>query len=449
MAKRGCVLAYIVLTSTMVAPHADAPAEAATATALYSFRGGSDGAFPYAGVVLDASGALYGTTFDGGGRGCYRLGCGTIFKLTPTKSGYAESIVHRFGGPGDGAGPNGLITDRIGAFYGTTQRGGTGPCDGGCGTIFKLAQIHGRYSESVLFSFQDDAQGGSPSGALVMDASGALYGATIRGGDAAVCVMYGFYCGTVFKLTPTGSRYALSTLHTFAGGGDGAGPMGGVVFDATGDLFGTTYYGGQSASHCGSTGCGVVFELAPNGTVYEERVVHTFQGGSDVSLPSAPLAVGDSGSIFGTTEFGGTSKCSRLHENHCGVVFDVTPAGKGYETRVAHRFGDGAHDGGVPLASLVAQPGGTLVGTTFYGGSQACGDEYGPYGCGAVYALRASGTGCVERVVHTFALPTNGFYPAAALTPDGKGSFFGTATQGGYLPGCYGYGCGTVFRLKV
>ena len=198
---------------------------------MYSFAGGIDGVWPQAGLVLDATGNLYGTTVNGGASGS-----GTVFKITPAG---VESVVYSFAGGTDGAAPlAGLVLDASGNLYGTTSVGGAS-C---LGTEFKITPAG---VESVVHSFAGGTDGAAPQAGLVLDATGNLYGTTANGGASGN--------GTVFKITPAGGE---SVVHSFAGGTDGVWPQAGLVLDATGNLYGTTYQGGAS-------NFGTVFRIVP------------------------------------------------------------------------------------------------------------------------------------------------------------------------------------------
>jgi uncharacterized repeat protein (TIGR03803 family) len=220
-------------------------------TVLYSFKGGSDGDVPVAGLIMDAAGNLYGTTEDGGSSNC-SFGCGIVFELDPAGN---ETVLHSFtGSPGDGGRPvAGLIMDTAGNLYGTTAEGGSGTCTvingipvSGCGTVFKLDPAG---NETVLHSFTGGSDGIQALAALLMDAAGNLYSTTELGGS--------FGSGIVFKLDPSGNE---TLLHTFTGGNDGAAPLfASLIMDTAGNLYGTTQNGGGS-SNC-TVGCGTVFKL--------------------------------------------------------------------------------------------------------------------------------------------------------------------------------------------
>jgi uncharacterized repeat protein (TIGR03803 family) len=223
-----------------------------TESVAYAFTGGSDGSISRAGLIMDSTGNLYGTTSGGGNMNIdCNNGCGVVFKLAPNGSGgYTESVLYSFGSGNDGAIPQGgLITDSAGNFYGTTSEGGSS----NSGTVFKLAPNgSGGYSESVLHSFNgfQNPDGSGPEGSLVMDSAGSLYGTTVGGGIGN---------GTVFKLAPNGSGgYVESILHAFSAGTDGASPQAGLIIDSTGKLYGTTVNGGNPACN---NGCGTAFEI--------------------------------------------------------------------------------------------------------------------------------------------------------------------------------------------
>jgi len=248
-----------------------------TTTVLHAFRG-SDGGNPHGDLIADSAHALYGTTEYGGASGY-----GTIFKITRNGK---ESVIHSFSGGTDGALPeSGLIADASGNFYGTTSYGGgSSNCNFGCGTVFRLAPDG---TVTVLHAFTGGGDGENPEADLIADAQGNLYGTTSSGGGAG-CKRYGG-CGTVFRLATDGTE---SVLYAFTGKGDGKWPLGSLIADAAGNLYGTTVEGGAKR-------LGTIFKLAPDGT---ETVLHSFTGNGDGALPSAGLIVGKGGNLFGSTE---------------------------------------------------------------------------------------------------------------------------------------------------
>jgi uncharacterized repeat protein (TIGR03803 family) len=340
---------------------------------LYSFQGGADGSSPYAGLLADAAGNLYGTTEYGGTCSAGGNGCGTVFKLTPNGSGgYSETVLHTFQSGSDGALPlAGLIRDASGALYGTTIFGGSGSG----GVVFKLAPNGSRYVERVLYAFRGRHDGEYPGAGLLADASGALYGTTSAGGGSSSCPTG---CGTVFRLTPSGRRYAESVLYAFQGKDDGAQPEAAVIADASGSLYGTAYQG------YGAFAWGTVFKLTPQKKGFAESSIYTFHGGTDGAFPAGSLLAAAGGAFYGTTRMGGSTTCGGSVPG-CGTVFKLTPrAGGGYAENVLHAFAGGT-DGSYPPAALIVGANGALLGTTFQGGDTAgCGDNPG---CGSVFRL--------------------------------------------------------------
>jgi uncharacterized repeat protein (TIGR03803 family) len=413
------LIAVIVVMSVVVLSGEElkhVPPAAPSFVVLHSFAGPpTDGAHPYAGLLRDAGGNLYGTTAYGG---AYHRGA--AFELSPTGT---ETVLQSFCGA-DGAYPYaGLIRDAAGNLYGTTNQGGayTGICanEGGCGVVFKLGPAG---IETVLHSFTG-ANGIGPYAGLVQDAGGNLYGTAAVGGTSGE--------GVVFKVSPIGTE---TILHSFTGGADGAFPAAGLVRDGAGNLYGTTAQGAESSRNCDfySGTCGVVFKLSPTGT---ETVLHSFAGyPTDGGVPFAGLIRDAAGNLYGTTNTGGASStCTVGYGLGCGVVFKLSPSGT--ET-VLHSFTGGA-DGANPfLSGLVQDAAGNLYGTTAYGG--ATGTCNPPVGCGVVFKLSAAGT---ETVLHSFTGGADGAFPQAGLIQDAAGNLYGTASSGG--PG----GFGVVFRL--
>jgi len=212
-----------------------------TESVLYSFTGRSDGSQPFAGVIFDKAGNLYGTTAYGGD-----YTWGTVYELTPSGSGWTVNVLHAFQGGSDGANPfGGLIFDQSGNLYGSNWY--AGQYEGG--TVFKLTPSNGSWTYSVLYSFDGIGPYGSVAN-LVMDGAGNLYGTTLNDGHGK----YGE--GNVFEMTPSGGSWTYTSLYDFTGLNDGAEPICNVTFDAKGNLYGTTYYGGAD-------GYGVVWEITP------------------------------------------------------------------------------------------------------------------------------------------------------------------------------------------
>ncbi len=383
------------------------PVRAQTLSTLYSFKGGTDGGNPDAGLVVDPKGNLYGTTVNGGS-----YGNGTVFEVSESGN---KTVLHSFAGSPDGASPffGTLVRDAKGNLYGATYWGGTY----GGGTVFELTK---KGQETVLFSF-GSAGGfgdGQSSSSVVRDALGNLYGATNFGGA------YG--CGTVYEVTPTGNE---TTLHNFQGYLDGCEPESRLIRDSKGNLYGTTFAGGGLGCN-GYEGCGTVFEVTPSGT---ETVLHSFSGPpSDGQFPSADLVQDPKGNLYGVTPEGGT--------NGVGTVFELTK--KGSET-ILHNFVLGLGEARNPNAGLFRDKQGNFYGTTTGGGSS--GD--GGYGWGTIFKMTQDGT---VTVLYSFTGGADGGTPWGDLVMDKQGNLYGTTVYGGVTgSGCWstGPGCGTVFKL--
>ena len=355
-------------------------------TVVYSFKGGSDGANPFTGLVRDAAGNLYGTTLDGGSStACGINGCGTVFKLDPSGN---ETVLHSFTGV-DGARPilGALIRDAAGNLYGTTQVGGSGPCgfaSGGCGTVFKIDTSG---NEIVLHSFLG-SDGEFPAGGVVMDGAGNLYGTTNA---------------TVFKVDPVGNE---TVLHIFTGSPDGASPEAGLLRDAAGNLYGTTTFGGRLNLNC-INGCGVVFKLDAAGN---ETILHSFTGPPiDGAYPvGAALTMDKAGNLYGTTESGGSF--------NFGTVFKLDPAGN--ET-ILHSFA--FSDGAEPAAGLLMDASGNLYGTTLAGGSTNCSSS-----CGTVFKLAVTAPPAITSISPTSAIAGG---PGFTLTVNGTNFVSGSTVS--------------------
>jgi len=309
-----------------------------TEAVLYSFTCYGDGKNPHGGVTIDAQGNLDGTTVAGGTGYCAGDGCGVVFQYA---SG-SEVVLHAFTGNHDGFGPGGQVTiDPSGNIYGTTPDGGRS----GLGTVYGIAQSGKVWRERVLHAFTGGHDGSTGSlGALLRDSSGNLYGVTETGGALSN--------GTVFRIVPArGAKSKLTTLYAFKGTPDAGSPYGGLVADASGNLYGTTYYGGAN-------GLGSIFELVKKGNGFSERVLYSFKGGSDGSSSTSTLIFGTAGTLYGTTSAGGGS-CD------CGTIFSFnTKSGK---EKVLHSFG-GANDGMYSYYGLTQEANGKFVGTTVAGG---------------------------------------------------------------------------------
>lgn len=420
LVRLGITVAAITLTLAL-------NAQAQTETMLYSFVGGTDGSYPYGGLVADSAGNLYGTTQFGGDLGfCKGVGCGTIFELSPNgQGGWTKNVLHNFIST-DGAYPmGGLILDGSGSLYGTTENGGASDD----GVAFRLSpNSSGGWDETVLHSF-NGSDGAQPRGTLAFDARGSLYGTTTFGGLNRCAPFSG--CGSVFELTPTSSGpWKETIIHRFTGGRAGGNPESGVALDTAVDIFGTLEFGGMVQKGCPSSGCGLVYELTPNSFGrFTFNQLHAFQGGTDGATPIAGVTVDiASGHVFGTTEFGGAKGL--------GVVYELSHDGNGWSEKELHSFYENAsNDGGEPWAGVVFDKVGNLYGVTYNGGL---------FDGGAAYKLTPSVSGWNETVLYNFSLFAT---PFSNVTIGSSGRVFGTTADGGSSSNCVN-GCGQVFEIR-
>jgi len=383
-------------------------AQAQTFTVLHKFTGPPDGANPYAGLLRNAAGNLYSTTYEGGdGTGCENYGCGTVFRMDTSGE---ETVLYSFTGGTDGGRPlANLIMDAAGNLYGTTSSGGTENCDPSCGTVYELKKNGGLTVLHSFAGFQSD--GCEPYAGLLRDKAGNLYGTTLG------CGAYSF--GTVFRVDTTGTE---TVLYNFTGGRDGGGPSAGLISDKSGNLYGTTFDGGAYEY-------GVVFKLTPSSGGWKESVLYSFAGGANGGYTDAGLIFDKAGNLYGSTLRGGAYDA--------GMVFKLSPSTKGaWNIRVLYSF-TGNNDGGSPRASVIFDKSGNLYGTTQVGGY---------YQYGTVFELKPTHKGqWKESVLWDFTGGADGANPYAGLIEDGDGNLYGTALNGGDLK-CDG-GCGTVWKL--
>jgi uncharacterized repeat protein (TIGR03803 family) len=360
----------------------------------------------FSGMALDAKGNLYGATNGGGDHGD-----GSIFELSKNSRGtWILTTLHSFTGDGgDGAYPNGnLMFDSKGNMYGTTQAGGP-PFYGG--TVFEMSPGSGGWTLNLLYSFCAQYHcpdgGGSESG-LVFDKAGNLYGTTAGGGDQE----YGG--GVVFELAPQSSGgWDESGLYKFGSwNGDGSEPYGAPTFDRAGDIYGTTALGGSYRE-------GTVFRLQDSAAGWKETVLWQFGADGSKGLnPTRSVVFGNDGSLYSTTQSGGSKACP----GGCGTIFKLTfDSAAGWKETVLYDFPK-PEDGSTPTSGLIFDKAGNLYGTTGGGGNTQCGG-----GCGVVYKL-VPGAGGTWRyaVVHKFR-GTDGGYPDGGLVFDAKGNLYGTA----------------------
>lgn len=303
---------------------------------IYSFAGGNDGASPAASVVADAAGNLYGTTRLGGPDGQ-----GTVFELSPSNGSWTESVLYSFTGGDDGGSPQSPLAIRGNTLLGTAPGGGTK----GNGVVFHLVPQNGKWTEKVIYNFAGGSTDGAyPYSALVFDKSGNIYGTTESGGPNQA--------GTVFELSLSAGKWTETVLYFFTGNVDGGTLDAGVIFDKLGNLFGTTASGGKY-------GTGTVFELSLVNSAWTESVLYNFTSGTDGGLPAAGLSIDANGSLYGTTYVGGTSSA--------GTVFQLSPSAGAWTETVLYSF-TGGNDGGFPTSTVLLYKG-MKLGTTIEGGT--------------------------------------------------------------------------------
>lgn len=389
---------------------------------LHNFGKGNDGVWPYAGLIFDKAGKLYGTTTSGG-----VYGGGTVFQLTRNTHGeWGETILHSFQNDGkDGYWPfGGVILDLAGNLYGTTTRGGASDC----GTIFRLSPgAKSTWEETIMHSFTGQ-DGSKPYSSLTFGPDKRLYGTTFEGGDSGCD---GVGCGTIFLILPASSRWMLKVLHRFQDNGiDGHHPIAGVIFDAAGSLYGTTAYGPTSGYD--NEGLGIVFQLVPdtNGT-WGEKLLYSFNSGGN---PYAGLILDAAGNLYGTTLYGGSG------DSFLGNVFQLTPDGKdGWSESALYNFCAARYncnDGTYPYAGVIFDASGNLYGTTYQGGASGSNCD-----CGIVFQLVRGENGTwTENLLYSFNGQDGGL-PLAGLVLDSAGNLYGTTNGGG------AYGNGSVFEI--
>jgi uncharacterized repeat protein (TIGR03803 family) len=320
-------------------------------TTLYRFQGGTDGAYPYAGLTVGPDGSLYGTTWIGG-MGCSNYGCGTVFKLRPgvNSSGtWTKTQIYRFRGQPDGSEPFAPVTfDQSGNLYGTTFVGGTS----GQGTVFRLTPSNGEWTETILHSFASGEDGATPVAGVTVDQTGNLYGTTWEGGGA-------LGHGTVFQLTPSGSLWTEKILYRFHGTSDGGNVYAGVTLGPSGSLYGATGFLGPNNG-------GTVYKLTPSGGGWTFALLYSFAGQGG---PQESLAIDTAGNLYGTTNMDGS--------NQWGSVFKLTLSNGTWTELDLYDF-TGLGDGGQPYSGVAIDANGRVYGTAV---------DRGAFGYGVVWEV--------------------------------------------------------------
>ncbi|HLM81912.1 MAG TPA: choice-of-anchor tandem repeat GloVer-containing protein [Terriglobales bacterium] len=458
----GAALALAIILVPAVLATGSEQAQTYTESVLHTFTGPPDGAGPQEGVVEDAQGNLYGTTFYGGDSACNTpYGCGTVFKVDTTGK---ETVLYSFTGTGgDAAEPWVDLVLAKGNLYGTTRRGGDLSCingvgNPGCGVVFRLSpepsggcpsgsNTGTGWCETVLHTFTESPDGAAPEKGLLLDAKGNLYGTTRDGGACGSC-------GAVFMLSPPAApsvTWTETVLYSTP-----PGEPGGLLRDTQGNLYVPTSDGG-------AYGNGTVFMLAPPvapSVTWTETTLYSFTGGADGSFIGESLLQDAQGNLYGIAREGGDTACT----NGCGTVYKLSPepsggcpsgsnTGNGWCETVLYSFTGGTNGWEPSTDSLLRDAQGNLYGTTDYGGDLACN---APNGCGTVVKLAPPVPPSVpwtKTVLYTITNEADGV-GTGSLVRDVKGNMYGAAYAGGDLscttivPGGTAIGCGTVFKLS-
>ncbi len=336
-------------------------------TPVYSFKGGDDGTTPEARVIFGPDGLLYGTTTGDSSLG--GTGSATVFRLslsaTPCKTALCpgeETVLYRFTGSMDGSGPGwgDLAFDQVGNLYGTTSDGGSN----GHGSVYELTPSHGSWTETILYSFTGGEDGSQPESGVIFDRAGNLYGTTLFGGAGAQ--------GTVFQLTPSGAGWTEKVLHSF--GSSESGPYGGLIFDPSGNLYGTTQTGYMGQ------GNGTVFMLTLSGGAWTLTTLYSFPAG--FTYPYARLTMDAAGNLYGTTSYFAGPASYFSGQGSEGSVFKLAFSGGSWTYIDLFEF-DGGHDGGGPFGSVILDASGNVYGTGTAGGTVL----YCSGGCGVVWEI--------------------------------------------------------------
>ena len=404
-----------------------------------------DGYHPTGQLILDAQGALYGVTQQGARTDPAITGFGMVFKLAPPRNGqtqWTRIVLHSFNGaPEDGAAPSGgLVKDAKGALYGITAGGGKF----NSGTVFKLTPPRSGqtvWTAEVLHSFKGGGEGSGPRGDLIFDKTGTIYGVTQSGGITGCHDSHPqpIDCGTVFQLTPPShdeTEWTHTVIYTFRGEDDGGRPFAGLISDKRGEIYGTTWDDNSGPK------LGTVFKLTPPSagrTSWSQTVLYRFQGNEDGAHPAGRLLFDRSGALYGTTEGGGAPNPHRLNlANGGGTAFKLSPPLPGqtnWTETVLYRFQDG-DDGATSFSSLVSDREGALYGTTAGGGIS---------GQGTVFKLTPPAGGqsqWAEAILYRFKNDPDGAQSYEGLTFGTDGKLYGITMLGGTAKGV-----GTVFEL--
>ncbi|MGA2373610.1 MAG: choice-of-anchor tandem repeat GloVer-containing protein [Candidatus Korobacteraceae bacterium] len=376
-------------------------AQAQTYQVLYNFTGGQDGAYPEAGLTMDGGGNLYGTAYQGGS-----MNRGTVYKLAHRGTGWALSPLYNFTGQGDGGAPiAGVVFGPNGTLYGTTEFAGQ-DCGEGCGVVFNVRPptaicktVICPWTETVIYSFRGDTDGANPGyGDLTFDQAGNIYGTTYFGGTNSQ--------GVVYKLTPSNGKWTESAIHTFSGASDGENPYSSVIFDTSGNLYGTTFAGGAH-------GYGTVYQLTPNGSNWTENTLYAFQSATNGGKPFGGVVFDTAGNLYGATSSGGSGSG--------GTAYELMPSNGSWTFDLLYSFTGSAYLPG-SYGSLTKDSAGNFYGTTVKDGAN---------GVGSVFKLTPSNGGWTLTDLYDFAGGSDGEIPYGSVLIDASGNLYGTASGGG------------------
>jgi uncharacterized repeat protein (TIGR03803 family) len=381
---------FVVLT--MIATQ---PAQAQTYTVLHYFTGGGDGSAPVSGLTMAGPGNFYGTAAYGG----YEES-GTIFNLRQVGSGWILTPLYTFHNL-DGSQPEAAPTiGPDGNLYGTTFRGGSSACVLGCGIVYKLTppanfcrSTSCPWTETVLHYFYS-TDGAYPGyGKLIFDRSGNLYGTTGSGGANGL--------GTVFELTPSNGSWTETVLYSFSSDADGYLPYSGVIFDSTGNLYGTTQNGGPN-------GNGTVYELSPTGSGWTKSILLSFGGGNQGGGPRGGVIMDAQGNLYGST--------ASLGPQGGGTAYQLSPSNGQWNYTL--------------LAGLPAAAEGPWDSPTLDAAGNVYLTSYQALGNGAVVEVTPSDGGWQLNTLHAFS-GSDGAWPTGSVILDASGNIYGTASIGG------------------
>ncbi len=404
------IFAAVVFCAAVFAP----AAQAQTFQVIHTFANGIDGSIPLAGLTADRAGNLYGTASGGGSIGflCGSYGCGTAFELKPAGSGWGLTPLYDFQGITDGQNPEGrMVLASDGALYGTTVNGGGYDCNySNCGVAFRLTSpvsicktVICEWNETVIYRFVGQPYAGNPSGPLVFDRAGNLYGSASQGPEGY---------GVVYELTS--SRETWSEIDIAAPGD----PNGGVVFGSDGNLYGTN----------AGDGYGGIYQLTQSGSFWNLNQLYSIINVPvDGYLTVGGVILDDSGNIYGSTVGEGPGGG--------GTIFELSAGNWNYSVLY------GFTGGGGPEESLTMDPTGNLYGTTYADGA---------HGYGSVFKLSPSANGWIYNDLYDFTGGSDGANPVSNVVIDAQGNLYGTASNGGDNSKCvreYNRGCGTVWEI--